>query len=112
MKMKDVLDNVTAFVLADELASPVVLRNSQTGEQVYINSRTHRNQLLSLDNWAEVETPPDGFRPRRKRPKGWYEKAIKDGVIADPEKGVPERVKTDNEYVVEVPVAKVTAERK
>ena len=27
----------------------------------------------------------DGFRPRKLRPKGWREQAIKDGVIADPD---------------------------
>jgi hypothetical protein len=26
----------------------------------------------------------DGFRPRRKRPKGWLEKAIKSGEVRDP----------------------------
>ena len=51
-------------------------------------------------------TEKDGFRPRRKRAKGWYKQAIKDGVIADPHKGIPERVPGSNEHVVIVPVAK------
>lgn len=59
-------------------------------------------------NGEEIE---DGFRKRRRRPKDWYEKAIKDGVIADPAKGVPERVPGNNEYVVDVPPAKVTAKK-
>lgn len=51
----------------------------------------------------------DGFRPRRKRTKADMQRLIKAGVVADPERGIPERVPTDNEHVVDVPVAKVTA---
>lgn len=57
-----------------------------------------------LDDYTEVD---DGFRSRRKRPKGWMKQAIKDGVIADPAVGIPERVPSDNEYVVDVPTGKV-----
>lgn len=56
-------------------------------------------------------TEKDGFRKRRKRPAGWYEKAIKSGEIADPAKGIPERVPGQNEHVVDVPTAKVTAKK-
>ncbi len=56
-------------------------------------------------------TTKDGFRTRRKRPAGWMKQAIKDGVIADPAVGIPERVPTNNEHVVDVPAAKVTAKK-
>jgi hypothetical protein len=56
-------------------------------------------------------TTKDGFRPRKKRPKGWMKQAIKDGVIADPKQGIPERVPGERDHVVDVPIAKVTAEQ-
>jgi hypothetical protein len=32
---------------------------------------------------------------------------IRDGVVADPDVGVPERTRSDNEHVVDVPTATV-----
>jgi hypothetical protein len=48
---------------------------------------------------------PDGFRKRKKRTKADMRRLIKEGVVADPAVGVPERVRTDNEYVIDVPTA-------
>ncbi len=33
----------------------------------------------------EPQERQDGFRPRRKRPAGWYEKALAAGEIRDPD---------------------------
>jgi len=52
----------------------------------------------------------DGFRKRRKRPKGWLEKAIKDGSVRDPALGPnPETVYDDQVTVISVPVAELSA---
>lgn len=59
-------------------------------------------------NGEEIE---DGFRKRRKRTKADMKQLIKDGVVADPERGIPDRVPTDNEHVVDVPIAKVSARK-
>ena len=37
-----------------------------------------------MPNEPEIQ---DGFRPRRKRPKGWLKQAIKDGSVRDPKLG-------------------------
>ena len=57
----------------------------------------------------------DGFRPRRVRPKGWLNKAIKDGFVADPDNPIDttglafdgeKLVKLgSNAFIVEVPTA-------
>lgn len=57
------------------------------------------------------EEIPDGFRKRRKRTKADMKQLIKEGIVADPAAGVPERVPTDNEHVVDVPIAKVSAQK-
>jgi hypothetical protein len=50
----------------------------------------------------------DGFRPRRKRPKGWYEKALRKGEIADPNNPAPEPVYDPaTTHVIEVPTAEM-----
>ena len=55
---------------------------------------------------TQVEEREDGFRPRRKRPKGWLEKAIADGSVRDPKLGPePEQVYRDDQMVIRVPVA-------
>jgi hypothetical protein len=66
-------------------------------------------EILADRGWDVVEDENAVTRDRQKRPKGWYKQAIKDGVIADPEQGIPERVKSDNEHVVDVPTAVVKA---
>lgn len=57
------------------------------------------------DNEQAAPERQDGFRPRRKRPKGWYAKAIKDGVIADPNNPAPEPVYSAETHVVAPPLA-------
>ena len=59
-------------------------------------------------NGEEIE---DGFRTRRKRTKADMQRLIKEGIVADPEVGVPARVPGDNEHVVDVPLAKMTAKK-
>jgi len=54
-------------------------------------------------------TTNDGFRPRRKRPKGWYAKALKSGEIADPDNPQPEPIYGEDAQVVSVPMADVSA---
>lgn len=55
--------------------------------------------------------PEDGFRKRKKRPKGWYEKAIKDGTIRDPKAPEPEpREPQPGDETVEVPTAEMKVE--
>jgi hypothetical protein len=47
-------------------------------------------------------------RKRKKRPKGWLSKAIKDGSVRDPKLGVePHQVYPDNVVVVSVPTATI-----
>ncbi len=65
--------------------------------------------MSSLD--AKGNEIPDGFRPRRKRTKADMQRLIKEGVVADPAIGVPDRVPTDNEHVVDVPIARVSARK-
>lgn len=50
-------------------------------------------------------TTKDGFRPRRKRPKGWRRQAIKDGVIPDPNAPKQETPPPPGAHVIEAPVA-------
>lgn len=52
----------------------------------------------------------DGFRARRKRPKGWLDKAIKDGSVRDPALGVdPPRVYPESTVVVGLPTVDASA---
>lgn len=61
---------------------------------------------------ARLATRKDGFRPRRKRPKGWLEKAIKDGSVRDPALGPePEQVYSDDVTVIGVPLASMTGDK-
>ena len=47
----------------------------------------------------------DGFRKRRKRPKGWLEQAIKDGSVRDPELGPnPPEEHAPDAVIIEAPV--------
>ena len=50
-------------------------------------------------------TTKDGFRPRRKRPKGWMKGAIKEGVIADPNAPTQQTPPPPGAHVVTAPVA-------
>lgn len=58
---------------------------------------------------AEFVDPPrkDGFRPRRKRPKGWLKEAIKDGSVRDPNapSGSVTVIYDENVRVFNVPMA-------
>jgi hypothetical protein len=55
--------------------------------------------------WTPYDVPKEGFRKNRKRGKGWLQKAIKDGSVADPDAGPPEHQTYPPEaFVVEVPV--------
>jgi hypothetical protein len=65
--------------------------------------------MSSLD--AKGNEIEDGFRPRRKRTKADMARLIKEGVVADPAVGIPERVPGSNEHVVDVPVGKVAAKK-
>ena len=47
----------------------------------------------------------DGFRKRRKRPKGWMKQAIKDGVIPDPNAPAQETPPPPVAHVIEAPIA-------
>jgi hypothetical protein len=50
-------------------------------------------------------TERDGFRPRRKRPKGWMKQAIKDGVIPDLSAPAQQTPPPPGAQVIEAPVA-------
>ncbi len=52
----------------------------------------------------------DGFRPRRKRPKGWLDKAIKDGSVRAPGAPDPDEGKVYTGVVVRPPVATAKVE--
>jgi hypothetical protein len=57
----------------------------------------------------ETQGRPDGFRPRKKRPKGWLERAIKDGSVRDPNlPPEPEQVYPEDATVVQAPTATIT----
>lgn len=57
------------------------------------------------------EEREDGFRPRKKRPKGWYEKAIKDGSVRDPNAPDPDAgADYSAAEVVNPPVATIESE--
>jgi hypothetical protein len=60
----------------------------------------------------QTEERPDGFRKRRKRPKGWYEKAIKDGSVRAPGAPDPDEGKERTGVVVNVPLAQVGVDGK
>jgi hypothetical protein len=48
----------------------------------------------------------DGFRSRRKRPKGWLSQAIKDGSVRDPNASPePAPVYGADVHVIDVPLA-------
>lgn len=60
----------------------------------------------------ERQDRPDGFRPRKKRPKGWLKAAIADGSVRDPKLGPePEQIYRDDQMVIGVPVATVKADK-
>lgn len=54
---------------------------------------------------------PDGFRPRKFRPKGWLEKAIKAGEARDPNAPDPDEGRDySNATVVSPPVAALSGD--
>jgi hypothetical protein len=60
-----------------------------------------------------TEDRPDGFRPRRKRKPGWYEKAIASGEVRDPDAPDPDAGKDySGAVVVAPPVAEAHVEGK
>jgi len=54
----------------------------------------------------------DGFRPRRKRPKGWLTKAIKDGSVRDPHAPYEPEPRPTDGAVFDVPLIVADAEQK
>lgn len=63
-----------------------------------------------MSDTEQVEDRPDGFRKRRKRPKGWYEKAIKDGSVRAPGAPDPDEGKVRTGVVIDVPLATAGAQ--
>jgi hypothetical protein len=59
-------------------------------------------------NGEEIE---DGFR-KRKRPKGWYEKAIADGSVRAPGAPDPDEGKERTGTTIDVPLADARGEQK
>ena len=57
------------------------------------------------DDERFAPTEKDGFRRRRKRPKGWLKQAIKNGEIADPNAPIPDVEYDADTHVVSVPIA-------
>lgn len=53
----------------------------------------------------DVPDRPDGFRPRKKRPEGWLERAIADGSVRAPGAPDPDAGKVRTGTVIDVPVA-------
>jgi hypothetical protein len=54
-------------------------------------------------------TPPDGFRERKVRPKGWLKSAMADGSVFDPDKPAPTPIEAQlGDLIVAVPTARVT----
>jgi len=65
------------------------------------------------DDPRTAPTTKDGFRPRKKRPKGWLEKAIKRGEVRDPNAPPePETIYPANVHVISVPVGSISGEIK
>lgn len=58
----------------------------------------------------QTEERPDGFRKRRKRPKGWYERAIKDGSVRAPGAPDPDEGKERTGTVIDVPLASASGD--
>lgn len=65
---------------------------------------------MSDDDPRTAPTTKDGFRPRRKRPKGWMKQAIKDGVIPDPNAPTQETPPPPGAHVINVPVATLSGD--
>lgn len=58
------------------------------------------------DGGRNLYVVPDGFRPRKKRPKGWEAKAMAAGIIRDPNAPEPSpRARKPGDVVIEMPVA-------
>ena len=86
--------------------------NAKSGERRTARTLEDAAIFNADPNWSLVESQPDGFRTHRKRPKGWRERAIKDGEIADPDKPAEQIVYGEDVLVFDVPVATLPAEGK
>lgn len=51
--------------------------------------------------------PPDGFRERKVRPKGWLKDAMADGSVFDPDKPAPTPIEAQlGDLLLDVPTAR------
>lgn len=65
-------------------------------------------EVLEARAWTVIDDDLAVSRPRKRRTQADMKRLIKEGVVADPAVGVPERVRSQNEYVVEVDTATAT----
>lgn len=63
-----------------------------------------------MTDTEQIQDRPDGFRKRRKRPKGWLEKAIKNGSVRAPGAPDPDEGKERTGTVIDVPLASAGGE--
>jgi hypothetical protein len=109
--------NYDSPLYKDMIGKTVAVRYKKTGQIDHkdatevLDHNTGELDKVFAGYMELVETKPDGFRKRRKRTKADMKQLIKDGVVADPAVGVPERVPGENEAVVDVPLARVTADK-
>ena len=62
------------------------------------------------DDKRFAPTTKDGFRPRRKRPRGWAKQAIRDGLIPDPAQPTRETPPRPGQHVIAAPVATLSGD--
>lgn len=55
-------------------------------------------------------TTKDGFRPRRKRSKGFVKQAVRDGLIPDPAQPTSETLPRPGQHVIAAPVATLSGD--
>ena len=76
------------------------------------NEQRELIRRISMSENDEPITRPDGFRPRRKRERGWLKAAIKDGSVRDPDGPPDEHIDYSGTgaTVISVPVAALDGE--